>query len=67
MNIEHPEWHLRTDLLPDVGIETRFSMLNELADNRMRGAYYHLSFPGIGNIYRSASGFRFRPINYAVA
>ncbi|GMH39580.1 hypothetical protein BSKO_07478 [Bryopsis sp. KO-2023] len=59
-SVDHPEWVIVFDMDDKTAVDTRFELLEELASTGMRGAYYHIGFPGIGNIYRQSNGYGFR-------
>lgn len=64
--VERPEWALTFDLESDAAINTRFSILENAANSRTKVLIYHGEFPGIGHIFKTAIGYGFRPIRYAV-
>lgn len=64
LNVEQPEWSTILEIEPGTAVDTRLALFNEMVDSGMRGAFYHFTFPGIGNIYRTESGFGYHPIRY---
>lgn len=64
MAVQRPEWHFDMDDDKDKAVATRKRMLDRLATDRMFVAGFHMPFPGIGWIEKSASGFRWVPHSY---
>ena len=64
MAVQRPEWNFDMDDDKDKAVATRKRMLDRLATDRMFVAGFHMPFPGIGWIEKSASGFRWVPHSY---
>lgn len=61
-SLEHPEWHMAFDMLPDEAVESRRRLLGQAADEGSLVMGYHFPFPGVGYIVRAGEdgeGFRF--------
>ena len=56
VHVEHPEWDTTFDADPELGLETRLSLLAELADRGATVAVAHIAEPG--RIERVGAGFR---------
>ena len=56
LHVENPDWDTQFDSDPEVGIETRLALLDELADNGATTAVAHIA--GFGRIERAGDGFR---------
>jgi glyoxylase-like metal-dependent hydrolase (beta-lactamase superfamily II) len=61
--VQHPEWHMAFDAIPDLAVETRRAILGRAADEKLQVLGYHFPFPGIGVIVREGEGFRYIPTN----
>jgi len=57
----NPEWKFRGDQDPDKAIAARKRVLDMVAADRMRIAFYHAPFPATGHIAKSASDYDFIP------
>ena len=57
--LENPKMEVGFDTDSKMGVDTRVKMLDMLASNRLDTLIYHMAWPGIGNIVKTASGFRF--------
>jgi glyoxylase-like metal-dependent hydrolase (beta-lactamase superfamily II) len=55
LSFERPEWLMRFDAEPELGVKTRKKILDRVAADRARIFGVHLPFPGLGRV-RSASG-----------
>jgi glyoxylase-like metal-dependent hydrolase (beta-lactamase superfamily II) len=59
-HVEHPEWDTAFDADPELGLQTRRSLLAEFADQGATVVVSHNESPG--RIERVANGFRWRPL-----
>ncbi len=57
MQFAHPEWSPRFDADATASAITRRAALERCADHHFLTMFYHLTFPGVGTIRRSESGF----------
>ncbi|MDB5641154.1 MAG: hypothetical protein JWN07_471 [Hyphomicrobiales bacterium] len=62
IQIEHPTVAVKYDLDPDQARESRLSMLDRIARERLAVAGAHVSAPGIGHVDRHGESFRFAPL-----
>lgn len=61
ISFEHPGWWPGTDLDQPLAEKSRRRILEMAATDRSMILGYHLSFPGLGNVSRSGSAYRFVP------
>ena len=64
MAVQKPEWHFEMDDDKDKAVATRKRMLDMLATDRIIVASFHMPFPGIGWIDKTAAGYRWVPHSY---
>ena len=64
MGVQKPEWHFDMDDDKDKAVATRKRMLDMLATDKLFVASFHMPFPGIGWIDKTASGYRWVPHSY---
>ncbi len=57
--IQHPDWIFIGDTNSSQAVQTRYQLLNKLADDDLPILSYHERFPGIGYVVRDANGFDF--------
>ena len=62
--IQRPEWHLDVDDDKDKAAATRKRILDMVATDRLFVAGYHMPFPGVGIVEKSANGHRWVPVSY---
>ncbi|MGB6538950.1 MAG: MBL fold metallo-hydrolase [Xanthobacteraceae bacterium] len=62
--VQRPDWHLDVDDDKDKAVLTRTRMLDMAASDKLPVAGYHMPFPGIGFIERSAGSHRWVPVSY---
>lgn len=53
----HPEWSPTFDLDTSVSVPTRRAALTRAADENALTLFYHLTFPGLGRVYRAGERF----------
>jgi glyoxylase-like metal-dependent hydrolase (beta-lactamase superfamily II) len=58
MAVQRPEWYFEMDDEKDKAVATRKRMLDMLATEKLFFASFHMPFPGIGWIDKTASGYR---------
>ena len=64
MAVQRPDWHFEMDDDKDRAVATRQRMLDLLATDRIFVASFHMPFPAIGWIDKSAAGYRWVPHSY---
>lgn len=64
MAIQRPQWHLDVDDDKDKGVATRQRILEMAAAEKLFVTGYHMPFPGIGTIDKTAEDYRWVPISY---
>lgn len=64
MGIQRPEWHLDVDDIKDKAVATRKRVLDMAATDRLFVAGFHMPFPAIGWVEKSAGGYRWMPVSY---
>jgi glyoxylase-like metal-dependent hydrolase (beta-lactamase superfamily II) len=62
IQICHPSIAVKYDLEPDRARQSRLSMLELIAKDRLAIAGAHVSAPGLGHVTQHGSGFRFEPL-----
>ncbi len=61
LNFAHPEWVASRDDIPDLTVNTRKSLLDRAATDRIAVLGYHFPFPGVGHVMRSGEAYEFVP------
>ncbi len=64
MAIQRPDWHLDVDDDKDKAVAARQRILATAANERFFVTGYHMPFPGIGLIEKTAEGYRWLPVSY---
>jgi glyoxylase-like metal-dependent hydrolase (beta-lactamase superfamily II) len=64
MAVQRPEWHFEMDDDKDKAVATRKRMLDMLATEKLMFASFHMPFPAIGWIDKTASGYRWVPHSF---
>lgn len=62
VSFERPDWHWGADVDPELGAQTRFSLLDRLAADRTRLIGFHLPWPGEGTVKTKGHAYRFVPL-----
>ena len=65
LQISLPDARPRYDVLPEVAIATRHSIIERVATEHMRLLAYHFPFPGLGHIHTQGGHFAWIPENLA--
>jgi glyoxylase-like metal-dependent hydrolase (beta-lactamase superfamily II) len=60
----NPDWSAVFDNDPDQARQTRRRLLDQVASERVRVAFYHAPFPATGHIMRDGNGFDFVPTQW---
>jgi glyoxylase-like metal-dependent hydrolase (beta-lactamase superfamily II) len=64
VSFQRPEWHLDVDDDKEKAVATRQRMLDMAATDNLFVAGFHMPFPGLGLVEKSASGYRWVPVGY---
>jgi glyoxylase-like metal-dependent hydrolase (beta-lactamase superfamily II) len=64
MAIQRPTWHLDVDDDKEKAVATRERILSMAATDRLVVAGFHMPFPGLGFVEKSADGYRWVPVGY---
>jgi glyoxylase-like metal-dependent hydrolase (beta-lactamase superfamily II) len=64
VSFQRPDWQLDVDDIKDKAIATRKRMFDMAATDRLFVAGYHMPFPALGWVDRTASGYRWVPVGY---
>lgn len=62
--IQRPEWHLDVDDDKDKAVAARKRILDMVATDGLFVAGFHMPFPGVGIVEKSANGYRWIPVSY---
>jgi glyoxylase-like metal-dependent hydrolase (beta-lactamase superfamily II) len=64
MSVQRPEWHVEVDDDKEKAVATRKRLLDMAATDRVFVAGFHMPFPGLGIVEKSAEGYRWVPASY---
>ena len=64
VSFQRPDWQLDVDDIKDKAIATRKRILDMAAADKLFVAGFHMPFPGLGMVEKSASGYRWVPVGY---
>jgi glyoxylase-like metal-dependent hydrolase (beta-lactamase superfamily II) len=64
MAVQRPEWKIDVDDDKDKAVATRLRILDMVATDKLFVAGFHLPFPGIGYVEKSAGSYRWLPVGY---
>ncbi|MGI9511830.1 MAG: MBL fold metallo-hydrolase [Anderseniella sp.] len=65
LSIARPDWHVKFDMDKDAAVATRKKMLDMLAADRVPFTSYHMPFPAVGYIDKTADGgYHYVPVSY---
>ncbi len=64
MAVQRPEWHIDVDDDKDRAVATRKRILDMVATDRLFVAGFHMPFPGLGFVEKTAAGYRWVPVSY---
>ena len=62
--VQRPEWHIDVDDDKDKAVATRKRILDMVATDGLFVAGFHMPFPGLGLVEKSAAGYRWVPVGY---
>lgn len=63
LQFANPHYTYILDIDPQQAVETRITLLNQLADSGTLFAATHISYPGVGYVERDGNGFAFNPLS----
>ncbi len=63
-SLQQPEWHVSADMDKDGAAQTRKTILDMTASDRIPAIGYHMPFPAIGFVERKGEGYRWVPASY---
>lgn len=58
----HPEWSAKFDADISISVPTRQHLLTHVADAQLLTLFYHLTFPGLGYVTQTKTGFTWNPV-----
>jgi glyoxylase-like metal-dependent hydrolase (beta-lactamase superfamily II) len=65
MSVQRPEWQIDVDDDDkDMAVRTRKRILDMVEVDKLFVAGFHMPFPGIGIVEKSAGGYRWVPVSY---
>ena len=64
VSLQRPDWQLDVDDIKDQAVATRKRVLDMVATDNLFVAGFHMPFPGLGLVEKSASGYRWVPVGY---
>lgn len=64
VSLQRPEWQVGVDDDKEKAIDSRKRVLDMVASDRIFAIGYHMPFPAIGAVDRSAEGYRWVPLTY---
>ena len=62
MHVEHPEWVMAVDMLPEQAVTSRRQLLQRAIDEQSLVSAYHLPFPGIGHVIAVGAHWQWQPL-----
>jgi glyoxylase-like metal-dependent hydrolase (beta-lactamase superfamily II) len=62
--VQRPDWHIDVDDDKDKAVATRKRMLDLVASEELIVAGFHMPFPGLGLVEKSAASYRWVPVSY---
>ena len=64
LNLEHPDWEVRFDVDPALGVATRKRVLQKFSSDRKLLLVPHMPFPGIGHVRTKDDHYEWKPIQW---
>jgi len=61
---QRPDWRLGVDDDKDTAVAARKRVLDMVATDRLFVSGFHMPFPGLGTVEKSASGYRWLPVSF---
>jgi glyoxylase-like metal-dependent hydrolase (beta-lactamase superfamily II) len=65
--LRNPDWHVMYDHDPELAQKTRHRFYDMAATENMLVAGYHFSFPSVGHVEKSGTGYRLVPVAWSAA
>ena len=62
IHVEHPEWFMSVDILPEQAVTTRRKLLKRAVSEQSLVSAFHLPFPGIGHIIPADECWQWQPL-----
>ena len=63
-SIQQPDWHMGFDQDKEAGAATRRRVLDMVSKDRLATIGFHMPFPGVGFVERTATSYRWVPASY---
>lgn len=67
LSVQRPEWQVQVDDDRERAVATRRRLLELVAAERLWAIGYHMPFPAIGWVERTADGYRWVPLTYQLS
>jgi glyoxylase-like metal-dependent hydrolase (beta-lactamase superfamily II) len=64
MSLQRPDWPVEVDDDPARAVATRKRILDMVASEQLWAIGFHMPFPSVGYVEKSAAGFRWMPASY---
>jgi glyoxylase-like metal-dependent hydrolase (beta-lactamase superfamily II) len=64
VSLQRPEWHVQVDDDKEKAMQTRRRLLDMVATDRLWAIGYHMPFPAVGWVEKTAEGYRWMPLTY---
>ncbi|HEX2942561.1 MAG TPA: MBL fold metallo-hydrolase, partial [Rhodopila sp.] len=65
--LQNPDWHVMYDHDADLAAQTRHRFYDMAAAEKMLVAGYHFSFPSLGHVEKTGTGYRLVPVAWSAA
>jgi glyoxylase-like metal-dependent hydrolase (beta-lactamase superfamily II) len=62
IHVEHPEWFMSFDILPEQAVTTRRQLLQRAVAEQPLVSAFHLPFPGIGHVVSVGEHWQWQPL-----
>lgn len=63
-SLARPDWEMKFDMDKPAAAQTRKTLLDLMATDRVPFIGYHMPWPGVGYVGRDADGYRYAPMSY---
>jgi glyoxylase-like metal-dependent hydrolase (beta-lactamase superfamily II) len=67
MAVQQPDWHIEVDDDKDKAVATRRRILDMVATDQLWAIGFHMPFPGVGYVEKSAGSYRWVPVSYQLS
>jgi glyoxylase-like metal-dependent hydrolase (beta-lactamase superfamily II) len=64
VSLQRPQWHVRVDDDKEMAVATRKRILDMVASERLWAIGFHMPFPAVGAVEKTADGYRWLPLTY---